>query len=121
MFLTRLFIASDKTVRRLCRLLTATHEGFWLGVLRPSRFAEVAKIQYGQWARYQSDEHNKAGLFDWEEQAIAKWFPASGPLLLGACGGGRELLALAESLLADVARGVYECTRYNIPRTESRK
>jgi DNA-binding transcriptional ArsR family regulator len=32
-----------------------------------------------------------------------------------------ELLALAESLLADVARGVYECTRYNIPRTEARK
>jgi len=29
-----------------------------------------------------------------------------------------ELLALAESLLADVARGVYECTRYNVPRTE---
>lgn len=27
-----------------------------------------------------------------------------------------ELLALAESLLADVARGVYECTRYNIPQ-----
>ncbi len=29
-----------------------------------------------------------------------------------------EVLALAESLLADVARGVYECTRYNIPRNE---
>jgi DNA-binding transcriptional ArsR family regulator len=27
-----------------------------------------------------------------------------------------ELLALAEALLADVARGVYECTRYNLPR-----
>jgi DNA-binding transcriptional ArsR family regulator len=26
-----------------------------------------------------------------------------------------ELLELAESLLSDVARGVYECTRYNIP------
>ena len=25
-----------------------------------------------------------------------------------------ELLHLAESLLADVARGVYECTRYNV-------
>jgi len=25
-----------------------------------------------------------------------------------------ELIALVESLLADVARGVYECTRYNI-------
>lgn len=31
-----------------------------------------------------------------------------------------ELLSLAESLLADVARGVYECTRYNPPRTKSR-
>lgn len=27
-----------------------------------------------------------------------------------------DLLTLAESLLADVARGVYECTRYNLPR-----
>jgi DNA-binding transcriptional ArsR family regulator len=26
-----------------------------------------------------------------------------------------ELLTLAESLLSDVARGVYECTRYNTP------
>ena len=32
-----------------------------------------------------------------------------------------ELLSLAESLLADVARGIYECTRYNVPRTDSRK
>ena len=32
-----------------------------------------------------------------------------------------ELLTMAESLLADVARGVYECTRYNIPRTEKPK
>ncbi|HKZ82184.1 MAG TPA: metalloregulator ArsR/SmtB family transcription factor [Anaerolineae bacterium] len=31
-----------------------------------------------------------------------------------------ELLALAESLLADVARGVYECTRYNIRKGAKR-
>ncbi len=31
-----------------------------------------------------------------------------------------ELLELAESLLADVARGVYECTRYNAPASEGR-
>jgi DNA-binding transcriptional ArsR family regulator len=29
-----------------------------------------------------------------------------------------DLLILAESLLADVARGVYECTRYNLPQKE---
>jgi hypothetical protein len=27
-----------------------------------------------------------------------------------------ELLTLAEILLADVARGVYECTRYDLPK-----
>ena len=27
-----------------------------------------------------------------------------------------DLLAIAESLLSDVARGIYECTRYNLPR-----
>ena len=32
-----------------------------------------------------------------------------------------ELIALAESLLADVARGVYECTRYNVPRAATRR
>ncbi len=32
-----------------------------------------------------------------------------------------ELIEMAESLLADVARGVYECTRYNTPPTKSRK
>jgi ArsR family transcriptional regulator, cadmium/lead-responsive transcriptional repressor len=32
-----------------------------------------------------------------------------------------DLLGLAEGLLADVARGVYECTRYNIPTTEIRR
>jgi ArsR family transcriptional regulator, cadmium/lead-responsive transcriptional repressor len=30
-----------------------------------------------------------------------------------------ELLALAEALLADVALGVYECTRYNLPERAS--
>jgi DNA-binding transcriptional ArsR family regulator len=31
-----------------------------------------------------------------------------------------ELLDLAETLLADVARGVYECTRYNVPASGTR-
>ncbi len=32
-----------------------------------------------------------------------------------------QLLTLADQLLADVAKDVYECTRYNLPRSESRK
>jgi len=31
-----------------------------------------------------------------------------------------ELITLAESLLSDVARGVYECTRYTVPSARSR-
>ncbi len=29
-----------------------------------------------------------------------------------------ELLETAESLLADIARGIYECTRYNLPTSD---
>jgi len=29
-----------------------------------------------------------------------------------------DLIALGESLLADIARGVYECTRYNVRKDE---
>jgi len=32
-----------------------------------------------------------------------------------------DLLAIGESLLADVARGVYECTRYNLPQGRSQE
>ncbi len=32
-----------------------------------------------------------------------------------------DLIATAESLLADVARGVYECTRYNAQATPGRR
>ncbi|PKN97511.1 MAG: transcriptional regulator [Chloroflexi bacterium HGW-Chloroflexi-4] len=32
-----------------------------------------------------------------------------------------DLLATAESLLSDVARGIYECTRYNLPRDISQE
>lgn len=32
-----------------------------------------------------------------------------------------DLMATAESLLADVARGVYECTRYNVQATPGRR
>lgn len=32
-----------------------------------------------------------------------------------------KLLNLADEILADVAEGVYECTRYNIPRIENHK
>ena len=32
-----------------------------------------------------------------------------------------DLITTAESLLADVARGVYECSRYNAPRAKSRR
>jgi DNA-binding transcriptional ArsR family regulator len=32
-----------------------------------------------------------------------------------------DLLAMTESLLSDVARGIYECTRYNLPRETSQE
>jgi hypothetical protein len=39
----------------------------------------------------------KAGLFEWERRAITSGvFPATGRIVIGGAGGGREVLALAE-------------------------
>ena len=49
---------------------------------------------YGSQGLYRGDAHNRRGLFDWEEQALAAHFPPRGSLLVVGAGGGRELLAL---------------------------
>lgn len=43
---------------------------------------------------YNNPEHNQSGLFPWERQTIDRFFPPGSQILVAACGGGRELIAL---------------------------
>lgn len=90
-----LFGAADAILRRLTAAAHALHQGFWLGLMDHRHLAGVAHRYYTRGARWRDDDWNTSGLFLWEERALARHFPASGRLLVGAAGGGREAIALA--------------------------
>lgn len=92
----RLVSAYDRNLRRLLAALESVHTGLLLGLLRRDALDRMTQQSYRQRALYLDDTYNASGLFDWERQAIAQHFHAGSRLLLAGCGGGRELLALAQ-------------------------
>lgn len=89
------YVRLDSTVSFILKALRTLHHGVWLGLLDGNRLAQVGQLQYGRWLRYREPEHNLGGFFDWEETAVSRWFPASGKVVIGAVGGGREAVAFA--------------------------
>jgi hypothetical protein len=64
----------------------------------PDAFYDVYNdLTYSRQAIYRADTPNfRSKLFEFEERAIAEFFPPPpGPVLIGAAGGGREAFALA--------------------------
>jgi hypothetical protein len=92
---TRAYAAADVAHRRVLAAMRVLHEGWWLGVLDASDLDALARIQYARWPQYRDDAYNASGLRAWEAQAVHDHFPGKGALLVGAAGGGREIVALA--------------------------
>lgn len=93
----RLVTAYDRTLRRLLAALESFHTGLLLGLLRRDALDRMTQQSYRERALYLDDTYNASGLFDWERQAVAQHFRAGSRLLLSGCGGGRELLSLAQN------------------------
>jgi 2-polyprenyl-3-methyl-5-hydroxy-6-metoxy-1,4-benzoquinol methylase len=56
---------------------------------------EVTRALYSSETGFDSTEHNFAGLWDWEEQAVRMHFSGCRTVLVAGAGGGREAIALA--------------------------
>lgn len=54
----------------------------------------LSVAQYSRWGSYRDDAYTGSGLRTWELDALARHFPREGSLLVGAAGGGREVVAL---------------------------
>jgi len=91
----RLVHAFDRGVRRLLAALESLHTGVLLGLLRRDSLQRLTALSYDARALYLDEAYNTSGLYDWERVAIERHFRRGSRLLLGGCGGGRELLALA--------------------------
>jgi hypothetical protein len=90
----RLYLWLDGWLQRWVRLLGILHEGFWLGCLDPEDLTAVTIRSFQQSLLYSGQEHNQSGLFPWERETIDRFFRPGSRILVAACGGGRELIAL---------------------------
>jgi SAM-dependent methyltransferase len=83
---------------RIARVLAIAREELAFRMLDESDWVELSRLLYGRSAKYsQGSEHNESGLFAFERNAIERSFPPPpASILVGACGGGRELFGLVE-------------------------
>jgi 2-polyprenyl-3-methyl-5-hydroxy-6-metoxy-1,4-benzoquinol methylase len=81
--------------RRLPSLVRSAHASLWLRLLAPYDLADLAIRSYAAGAGFESQEHNFADLWPWEDAAFRQWFHDCEHILIAGAGGGREMIALA--------------------------
>jgi hypothetical protein len=94
--LANIFIWTNRRVRQLTSAIEALHFGIWLGILDRSGLHRVTELNYCSTNFYLNKEYNRSGLCEWEKSAVDDFFSTCGSILVGAAGGGREVLALAQ-------------------------
>ena len=78
--------------------LTALIQGLSLGLLSNEDLERLTERRYlTNSAPYSDESYLNSGLFLWEREAIRRYFPPGGRILVAAAGAGREMIALANS------------------------
>jgi hypothetical protein len=83
-------------------------EGVWMGLLPESALDAISEESYADGGRYTATAYVDQGFHFWEKLAIDKYFAAGSRVLVGAAGGGREIIALAR---AGFQVEGFECSR----------
>ena len=83
---------------RVARVFAIAREALAFPILAENDWLELGRSLYGHSSKYSAgSEHNESGLFSFQRSAIEAAFPPPpASILVGACGGGRELFALLE-------------------------
>jgi hypothetical protein len=92
----RLFNWSDILESNLIPFIETVFQGFWLGFLERKDFDIITQIYFSSTEMYQEEVYNLSGLWDWEEQIVNNFFKDCRTVLVGAAGGGREVIALSK-------------------------
>ena len=89
------YVQTFKNLVKLVDFFRAVFAGFWLGILKRETLLLINKFYYEKnLISYCDEEHNRRGLWNWERKVIDKCFQGCKSLLVGAVGGGREVLGL---------------------------
>lgn len=95
--LARAALASARLPNRIAHGSRALLSGLWLGLLSDAGLRRLDELYYEGTDLYRTKEWNERGLFDWESDLVERHLPPGGRVLVAACGGGREVLALLEA------------------------
>jgi hypothetical protein len=93
-FRTQCFDRADRWFKRVVGVVTAVHEGIWLGCLSADDLNAVTGKHFDESQFYASNAHNLSGFFDWEPPLLDRYFRRKSRILVAAAGAGRETLAL---------------------------
>ncbi len=91
-----LFNWSDALESHLITFIETIFQGFWLGLLERKNFNIITQNYFSSTRMYQEEMHNLSGFWDWEEQIVNNFFKDCQTVLVGAAGGGREIIALSK-------------------------
>jgi hypothetical protein len=89
-------LASARIPHALERASRGVLAGLWLGVLSDDGVHALDERYYDSEAVYRTPEWNERGLFPWERAFVDRHLERGGRVVVLACGGGREVLALLE-------------------------
>jgi hypothetical protein len=87
-------LASARIPRALERGSRGVVAGLWLGVLSDDDLRALDERYYDSEPVYRTPEWNERGLFPWEQAFVDGHLERGGRVVVLACGGGREVLAL---------------------------
>jgi hypothetical protein len=96
-FRAQCFERADRWFNRVVGLMTALHEGVWLGCLSADDLNAVTAKHFDESPYYASNEHNLSGFFNWEPPLLDRYFRPGSRILVAAAGAGREILALRKA------------------------
>lgn len=92
--LVRFFFFSLDILGKIFSFIRACFSGFWLGVLNRERLHQLNVACFERTLCYSQNEYNRQGLFPWEKEAVDRYFKNCKTILVGAAGGGREMIGL---------------------------
>jgi 2-polyprenyl-3-methyl-5-hydroxy-6-metoxy-1,4-benzoquinol methylase len=84
--------------RRLVRLPPrprAALQALCLGLMDTEALSAVTRLSYSSGTGFDSEEHNRSGLWPSEEEVVRTHFAGCRSILVAGAGGGREAIALA--------------------------
>jgi 2-polyprenyl-3-methyl-5-hydroxy-6-metoxy-1,4-benzoquinol methylase len=98
MIVSSFYLFIESLLRGISNGATSLIQGLSLGLLSNDALERLTEHRYAtSFSSYAEESYVNSGFFTWEREAILRYFPPGGRVLVAAAGAGREMIALARA------------------------